>query len=40
MPLDRLQVELVLDVVLDRVRKDPLVDESPDGRLNLTLLRR
>ncbi len=37
--LDRLEVELVLDVVLDRVRKDALVDEPPDGRLHLALLR-
>ena len=36
--LDRLHVEPVLDVVLDRVRQDLLVDEAPDGRLHLALL--
>ena len=30
---DRIHVEPVLDVVLDRVREDAVVDEAPDGVL-------
>ena len=35
---DRLHVEVVVDVVLDRVRKHALVHELADGRLHLSLL--
>ena len=34
---DRLHVELVFDVVLDRVREDAVVDELPDGVLQQAL---
>ena len=37
-PLDQLEVELVLDVVLDRDREDALVDEGADGVLDQPLL--
>ena len=36
--LDQLQVELVVDVVLDRDREDTLVHEGPDGVLDQPLL--
>ena len=36
--LDQLEVELVVDVVLDRDREDPLVDEGADGLLDQALL--
>ena len=38
--LDHAHVEVVVDVVLDRVRQDAFVDELPDGRLYLALLGR
>ena len=38
-PLDDRHVEVVVDVVLDRVRQNALVDELADGRLHLALLR-
>ena len=37
--LDDPQVEVVVDVVLDRVREHALVHELADGRLHLALLR-
>ena len=37
-PLDQLQVELVVDVVLDRDRQDALVHEGADGVLDQPLL--
>ena len=36
--LDQLEVELVVDVVLDRDRQDALVDERADGLLDQPLL--
>jgi len=36
--LDHVEVEVVVDVVLDRVRQDPLVDELPHGLLDVPLL--
>ena len=39
-PLDDTDVEVMVDVVLDRVGQDPLVDELTNGRLDLPLLRR
>src|ERR671931_456056 len=36
--LDRAHVEVVRDVVLDRVREDPVLDEPPDGVLEQPLL--
>ena len=38
--LDHLHVEVVVDVVLDRVRQHALVHELADGRLHLSLLGR
>ena len=37
-PGDRIQVEPVLDVVLDRVRQDAVVDEPPNRVLQQALL--
>src|SRR5262249_46023174 len=37
-PRDRVEVELVLDVVLDRVRQDAVVDELANGVLQQALL--
>ena len=37
-PLDRIQVEVVVDVVLDGVRQDPVVHEPADGVLQQPLL--
>ena len=37
-PLDQLEVEPVVDVVLHRDRQHPLVDEGPDGLLDEALL--
>ena len=37
-PLDRSQVEVVVDVVLDGVRQDPVVDEPANGVLEKPLL--
>ena len=37
---DRLHVQVVVDVVLDRVRQHALVHELADGRLHLSLLGR
>jgi hypothetical protein len=37
-PLDQLQVELVVDVVLDGDRQHALVDEGADGLLDQALL--
>ena len=37
-PLDRIQVEVVVDVVLDGVRQDPVVHELADGVLQEPLL--
>ena len=39
-PRDQLEVELVLDVVLDRDRQHAVVDERADGVLHVALLRR
>ena len=37
--LDDAQVEVVVDVVLDRIREDAVVDKLANGRLHLALLR-
>ena len=37
--IDHIHVQVVVDVVLDRVGQDPLVHELPDGGLNLALFR-